>query len=254
MRERVKEKANYRDLMMGRTRLYSRLSLSRLEGGELSIKGTVVTAYCLPFFLLMAALLFLPGLLLTVVAWRPELVEYYRSYYDLGEEWSSRIDQISRVRVAGPALISVSLVVLLVCIALCILQKLAQAEEKSSPKDCYRGNTDSFLRAWRREKEHLDKEGLLCSTTGLATSDIACFPDVSRSGSRQPETPRLSESQGFSPQASPSLPNTLPPLTPPPPLLPIHSRLPTSLPLLPLPSTCSLSRSTSSPLLLLPPT
>merc|ERR1719239_1750412 len=99
--------------MMGRTRLYSRLSLSRLEGGELSIKGTVVTAYCLPFFLLMAALLFLPGLLLTVVAWRPELVEYYRSYYDLGEEWSSRIDQISRVRVAGPALISVSLIMML---------------------------------------------------------------------------------------------------------------------------------------------
>jgi len=243
--------------MMGRTRLYSRLSLSRLEGGELSIKGTVVTAYCLPFFLLMAALLFLPGLLLTVVAWRPELVEYYRSYYDLGEEWSSRIDQISRVRVAGPALISVSLVVLLGCIALCILQRLAQAEEKSSPKDCYRGNTDSFLRAWRREKEHLDKEGLLCSTTGLATSDIACFPDVSRSGSRQPPTPRPS-SQGFSPQASPSLPLTSPPLTlpstPPPPLLPLHSRLPTSLPLLPIPSTCSLSRSTSSPLLLLPPT
>ena len=27
-----------RDWMMGRTRLYSRLSLSRLEGGELSIK------------------------------------------------------------------------------------------------------------------------------------------------------------------------------------------------------------------------
>jgi len=161
---------------MGRTRLYSRLSLSRLEDGELAIKGTVVTAYCLPFFLLMAALLFLPGLLLTVVAWRPELVEYYRSYYDLGEEWSSRIDQISRVRVAGPALISVSLVVLLGCIALCILQRLVRAEEKSSKKDSYRGNTDSFLRAWRREKE-VDKEGLLCSTTGLATGDIACFPD-----------------------------------------------------------------------------
>jgi len=237
---------------MGRTRLYSRLSLSRLEGGELSIKGTVVTAYCLPFFLLMAALLFLPGLLLTVVAWRPELVEYYRSYYDLGEEWSSRIDQISRVRVAGPALISVSLVVVLGCLVLCTLQRLARAEEKSSKKDCYRGNTDSFLRAWRREKEQVDKEGLLCSTTGLATtSDIACFPDVSRSGSRQPPTPRPS-SQGFSPQASPSLPLTLR-LTPSP-LLPLHSRLPTSLPLLPLPSTSSLSRSTSSPLLLLPPT
>jgi len=237
---------------MGRTRLYSRLSLSRLEGGELSIKGTVVTAYCLPFFLLMAALLFLPGLLLTVVAWRPELVEYYRSYYDLGEEWSSRIDQISRVRVAGPALISVSLVVLLGCLALCILQRLARAEEKSSTKDCYRGNTDSFLRAWRREKE-LDKEGLLCSTTGLATSDIACFPDVSRSGSRQPPTPRPS-SQGFSPQASPSLPSTTPPLLPLTlsPLLPLHSR--PSLPLLPLPYTSNLSRSTSSPLLLLPPT
>jgi len=228
--------------MMGRTRLYSRLSLSRLEGGELSIKGTVVTAYCVPFFLLMAALLFLPGLLLTVVAWRPELVEYYRSYYDLGEEWSSRIDQISRVRVAGPALISVSLVVVLGCIVLCTLQRLARAEEKSSRKDCYRGNTDSFLRAWRREKE-VDKEGLLCSTTGLATSDIACFPDVSRSGSRQPTTPRPSSSQ-----ASPSLPLT------PSPLLPLHSRLPTSLPLLPLPSPSNLYRSTSSPLLLLPPT
>jgi len=227
---------------MGRTRLYSRLSLSRLEGGELSIKGTVVTAYCVPFFLLMAALLFLPGLLLTVVAWRPELVEYYRSYYDLGEEWSSRIDQISRVRVAGPALISVSLVVVLGCIVLCTLQRLARAEEKSSRKDCYRGNTDSFLRAWRREKE-VDKEGLLCSTTGLATSDIACFPDVSRSGSRQPTTPRPSSSQ-----ASPSLPST------PSPLLPLHSRLPTSLPLLPLPSPSNLYRSTSSPLLLLPPT
>merc|ERR1711974_388970 len=117
--------------------------------------------------------------------------------------------------------------------------RLARAEEKSSKKDCYRGNTDSFLRAWRREKE-VDKEGLLCSTTGLATtSDIACFPDVSRSGSRQPPTPRPS-SQGFSPQASPSLPLTL--------------RLTPSPPLLPLPSTSSLSRSTSSPLLLLPPT
>ena len=28
--------------------------------------------------------------------------------------------------------------------------------------------------------QELDKEGLLCSTTGLATGDIACFPDVSR--------------------------------------------------------------------------
>ena len=37
--------------------------------------------------------------------------QYYRSYYDLGEEWSSRIDQISRVRVAGPALISVSMII-----------------------------------------------------------------------------------------------------------------------------------------------
>jgi len=245
--------------------LYSRLSLSRLEDGELAIKGTVVTAYCLPFFLLMAALLFLPGLLLTVVAWRPELVEYYRSYYDLGEEWSSRIDQISRVRVAGPALISVSLVVLLGCIALCILQRLATAEEKSSKKDSYRGNTDSFLRAWRREKEQLDKEGLLCSTTGLASGDIACFPDVSRSGSRQPATPRPS-SQGVSPQASPSLPLTPLTTTPLLPLTPtdLHASLPTSLmPLSPIPSsssnmlipaTSSLSRSTSSPLILLPPT
>jgi len=232
--------------------LYSRLSLSRLEDGDLAIKGTVVTAYCLPFFLLMAALLFLPGLLLTVVAWRPELVEYYRSYYDLGEEWSSRIDQISRVRVAGPALISVSLVVLLGCIGLCILQRLARAEEKSSTRDCYRGNTDSFLRAWRREKEELDKEGLLCSTTGLATGDIACFPDASRSGSRQPATPRPSSTGLSSPQASPL--TTFTPLLP---LSPtdLHSSLPTSLPLLPLPpSTSTLSRSTSSPLLLLPST
>jgi len=244
---------------MGRTRLYSRLSLSQLEGGELSIKGTVVTAYCLPFFLLMAALLFLPGLLLTVVAWRPELVEYYRSYYDLGEEWSSRINQISRVRVAGPALISVSLIVLIGCLALWALQRIVRAEEKSSTKDCYRGNTDSFLRAWRREKEQMDKEGLLCSTTGLAIGDIACFPDMSRSGSRQPATPRPS-SQGLSPQASQSLPLTptdkTRPLSfdPPPPLLPLHSRLPTSLPILTIPSTCSLSRSSSSPLLLLPTT
>ena len=35
----------------------------------------MVTAYCLPFLLLMAALLFLPGLLLTVVGWRPDLMQ-----------------------------------------------------------------------------------------------------------------------------------------------------------------------------------
>lgn len=258
---------------MGRTRLYSRLSLNRLEGGDIIIKGTtVVTAYCLPFFLLMAALLFLPGLLLTVVAWRPELVEYYRNYYDLGEEWTSRIDQISRVRVAGPALISVSLVVLLGCLALCVLQRLVNSEEKSSPRDCYRGNTDSFLRAWRREKE-VDTEGLLCSTTGLLTSgDIACFPDVSRAGSRQPPTPRPSaQGQGLSPkEGAPSLNSTFPLTSPqlapvhisttsslsPPPSPPFTPRLlpqslPTSLPLLPLPADSRLARSNSSPILLL---
>ena len=37
--------------------------------------------------------------------------QYYRNYYDLGEEWTSRIDQISRVRVAGPALISVRMII-----------------------------------------------------------------------------------------------------------------------------------------------
>ena len=37
--------------------------------------------------------------------------QYYRNYYDLGEEWTSRIDQISRVRVAGPALISVKMII-----------------------------------------------------------------------------------------------------------------------------------------------
>ena len=40
-REGVKKKVDYRELMMGRTRLYSRLSLSRLEGGELSIKVNI---------------------------------------------------------------------------------------------------------------------------------------------------------------------------------------------------------------------
>ena len=35
-------------------------------------------------------------------------------------------------------LTQVSLVVLLGCIGLCILQRLARAEEKSSTRDCYR--------------------------------------------------------------------------------------------------------------------
>ena len=39
--------------------------------------------------------------------------QYYRNYYDLGEEWTSRIDQISRVRVAGPALISVRIIIVI---------------------------------------------------------------------------------------------------------------------------------------------
>lgn len=86
---------------MGKDKLYRRLSLSRLEGGELSIKGVVFSAYCSPFLLLMSALLLLPGLLLTAVSWRPDLMQYY----DLGEEWTTRLQEISRVRVAGPVLI-----------------------------------------------------------------------------------------------------------------------------------------------------
>ena len=38
VRERGLRRRKIRDWKMGRTRLYSRLSLSRLEGGELSIK------------------------------------------------------------------------------------------------------------------------------------------------------------------------------------------------------------------------
>ena len=60
-----------------------------------------------------------------------DTLQYYRSYYDLGEEWSSRIDQISRVRVAGPALISVGLMIKMVmrilrmiCMSMIILKMM----------------------------------------------------------------------------------------------------------------------------------
>ena len=80
---------------MGRQRLYSRLSLSQLEGGEMSIKGVLVTAYCAPFLLLMALLLLLPGLLLTVVAWRPELMQVER-YIDYAIVSSRKVEHVTQ--------------------------------------------------------------------------------------------------------------------------------------------------------------
>ena len=48
------------------------------------------------------------------------------------------------------ALKQVSLVVLLGCLALCVLQRLVNAEEKSSPRDCYRSCARIVL-FWRHK-------------------------------------------------------------------------------------------------------
>ena len=63
--------------------------------------------------------------------------QYYRNYYDLGEEWTSRIDQISRVRVAGPALISVRMIIVVmmtvnVMIILIMMINQGQVSQTSS--------------------------------------------------------------------------------------------------------------------------
>jgi len=256
---------------MGRENLYQRLSLSRLEGGGLAIKGVVVAAYCTPFLLLMSTLLLLLGLLLTAISWRPDLMQYYYSQYDLGEEWTSRLDDIARARLAGPLLIGVSLLLMTTGLVLGLLNRLARVEERRGGATQYRGNTDSFLRAWRREKEEkeeVETRGLL-SVSSMA-GDIACFPDnSSRSISRLSRlggtpragsiTPSMITSNSLAPlllhdQPHQSLhqPHLQPLPTPQPTLKPksFHSsisKFPSTLPHILISPTNTLVRSSSSP-------
>jgi len=157
--------------------LLTYLSVSRLDGGGLTVKGCVIAAYCNVFLIIMAVFLLIGGILLTAIAFRPQEMRE-----ELGE-WTDRFANISGSRIGGLVLVIVSLLLLSAGAVLVILNRMARKKES-------RGTlltSPQWFEERRKAAESRDKspddvppEASFTDKEGLISQTVACFPDKSR--------------------------------------------------------------------------
>ena len=143
----------------------SQCRVYKLEGGGLVINGIMIAAYYNMFVIIMAIFMLMGGVLLTSLAYRPK---------EMGEEWwewKERFYKSENMRIVGPSLIVVSLLLIVAALSYCLLKKhvrrmayLRDEEDSAEQKSLEDENI-----SWQ-----VDSECLL-----VPHYDIACFPDGS---------------------------------------------------------------------------
>ena len=125
----------------------------------------MIAAYYNMFVIIMAIFMLMGGVLLTALAYRPK---------EMGEEWwewTERFYKSENMRIVGPSLIVVSLLLIVAALSYCLLKKhvrrmayLRDEEDSAEQKSLEDENI-----SWQ-----VDRECLL-----VPHYDIACFPDGS---------------------------------------------------------------------------